>query len=237
MTRLPPVLAPVLLALALTAGAQQQPASDGGARALGMELAVQGKWLDAYKQLKPWALAHPDDVQARMVAAYSAVRLARLAEAERLLSDLPQNEPWVRLLWGDLLLAQGNPWGTLDMLKPLEKSHPPELERDLRRLLDLARTQASGPPPPAPVDPVERALVQAAELAVSGQAEEGLRRVRDELLLSPDDLRPRFMEGYLLLRLQRAEEAPPPSWPSAARPNRSATCGRPSLSSPTIWAR
>lgn len=209
MKRLCAVLVPVLLALSLPALAQQQPAppSLDDARSQGMQLARQGNWLEAYKKLRPWAQAHPDDAQARMAAAYAAVRLQRTFEAERLLSDLPQSEPRVRILWAELLLTQGNPWGALDMLKPLEKSPPPELERDLRRLLDLAARQASGPPPAAPVDPVERTIAQAAELAANGQAEEGLRRVRDERLLSPDDLRPRFMEGYLLLRLQRAEEA------------------------------
>lgn len=207
MNRLSAVLVLLLLALAAPALAQQPPAAPDDARAQGMQLARQGNWLEAYKQLRPWAQSHPDDTQARMAAAYAAVRLQRTFEAERLLSDLPQSEPRVRFLWAELLLTQGNPWGALDMLKPLEKSPPPELERDLRRLLDLAARQAGGPPPSPPVDPVERTIAQAAELAAKGQAEEGLRRVRDERLLSPDDLRPRFMEGYLLLRLQRAEEA------------------------------
>lgn len=206
MTRFRALLVTALLGLALPAPGQQPPAPDD-ARSAGLRLARQGNWLEAYKQLRPWAQAHPDDAQARMVAAYAAVRLQRTFEAERLLSDLPQSEPRVRLLWAELLLTQGNPWGALDMLKPLEKSPPPELERDLRRLLNLAAKQAGGPLPPVPVDPVERTIAQAAELAASGRAEEALQRVRDERLLSPDDLRPRFMEGYLLLKLQRAAEA------------------------------
>jgi Flp pilus assembly protein TadD len=191
-----------LAAFALPALAQE------GARTEGLRLAAQGNWLEAYKQLRPWALAHPDDVQARMVAGYSAIRLQRLAEAERLISDLPQSEPRVRLLWGELLLSQGNPWGALQMLQPLEKKPPPELERDLRRLVDLAKAQAADPagvaPPP---DPVERSLARASDLAASSRMEEALQVIRDERLLSPDDLRPRFMEGYLLLRLKRSEEA------------------------------
>lgn len=207
MKKLHAALTAALLALALPALAQQQTPPGGEARALGLQLAVQGKWLEAYKQLRPWAQAHPDDAQARMVAAYAAVRLQRTFEAERLLSDLPQSEPRVRLLWAELLLTQGNPWGALDMLKPLEKSPPPELDRDLRRLLALAARQAANPPSSPPVDPVERTIAQAADLAAGGRAEEALQKVRDERLLSPDDLRPRFMEGYLLLRLQRAGEA------------------------------
>ena len=194
-------LVSALFALALPALAQE------GGRTEGLRLAAQGNWLEAYKQLRPWALANPDDVQARMVAGYSAIRLQRLAEAERLISDLPQSEPRVRLLWGELLLTQGNPWGALDMLKPLEAKHPPEIAAELRRLLGLARTQAAGPPPPPPGDPVERIVAQAAGLAGAGRMEEALRVIRDEQVLSPDDLRPRFMEGYLLLRLKRPEEA------------------------------
>jgi Flp pilus assembly protein TadD len=201
LTRPRIALAALLLTLALPAQAQE------GARAEGLRLAAQGKWLEAYKQLRPWALAHPDDVQARMVAGYSAIRLQRLAEAERLISDLPQSEPRVRLLWGELLLTQGNPWGALDMLKPLEAKHPPEIAADLRRLVALARTQASGPPPSPPGDPVERIVAQAGDLAAAGRLEDALRIIRDERVLSPDDLRPRFMEGYLLLRLKRLEEA------------------------------
>lgn len=207
--RLRPLFVPVFLAVALPVLAQSPPGSPApdDARSSGLQLAREGNWLEAYKQLRPWAQAHPDDAQARLVAAYAAVRLQRTFEAERLLSDLPQSEPRVRLLWAEVLLTQGNPWGAHDMLKPLEKNPPPELARDLRRLLDLAAKQAAGPPPSAPVDPVERTIAQAAELAAAGQAEEGLRKVRDERLLSPDDLRPRFMEGYLLLKLQRAGEA------------------------------
>ncbi|MFP5287819.1 MAG: tetratricopeptide repeat protein, partial [Thermoanaerobaculia bacterium] len=116
-------------------------------------------------------------------------------------------DPRIRLLWGELLLTQGNPWGALDMLKPLEEKHPPEIAADLRRLLGLAKTQASGPPPSPPGDPVERVVARAADLAAGGRMEEALQVIRDERVLSPDDLRPRFMEGYLLLRLKHPEEA------------------------------
>jgi Flp pilus assembly protein TadD len=98
-----------------------------------MLLARQRRYLDAYLQLRPWALENPDDLQARQVAAFCAVQLERPTEAEELLSELPQDEPTVRLLWGKVLLLKADPWGALATLKPLLENAPPDMELDVRR--------------------------------------------------------------------------------------------------------
>lgn len=89
------------------------------ARELGLLLGRRGRIAEAYRLLKPWAETHPEDRDARLAAALAAVRLERLPEAEQLLSDLPQDNPRVRLLWGQLLLKRGEPYAAIATLKPL----------------------------------------------------------------------------------------------------------------------
>lgn len=92
------------------------------ARELGMLLGRDGRIVEAYRLLKPWAEAHPEDKEARLAAALAALRLRRLPEAERFLSDLPQDEPNVRLLWGRLLLQRGEPYAAIATLRPLAEA-------------------------------------------------------------------------------------------------------------------
>ena len=63
------------------------------------------------------------------------MQLKRPNEAEELLSDLDQNNPRVRLLWGKLLLDKADPYGALATLKPLAENPPPQMELDVRRTL------------------------------------------------------------------------------------------------------
>ena len=104
-------------------------------RDLGLLLAQQSRYREAYLYLRPWAVAAPDDSEARLVAALCAVQLKRPNEAEELLSDLDQSNPRVRLLWGKLLLDKADPYGALATLKPLAENPPPQMELDVRRTL------------------------------------------------------------------------------------------------------
>ncbi len=112
------------------------------ARALGLRYGRQGKVLDAYKLLRPWAKDHPDDQEARLAAAFCAVELGRgPEEIEALLSGLPQDLPQAIVLRGRFRLAQGDPRGAIAVLSPLEAKPPKEVEHDLRWALGEARVQ------------------------------------------------------------------------------------------------
>ncbi|MEA2558758.1 MAG: hypothetical protein QOH06_262 [Acidobacteriota bacterium] len=111
-------------------------------RALGLRYGRQGRVLDAYKLLRPWAKDHPDDREARLAAAFCALELGRgPEEIEELLSGLPQDLPQVRVLRARFLLSQGDPRGAIAMLSPLEAAPPKEVEHDLRWTLGEARVQ------------------------------------------------------------------------------------------------
>lgn len=110
-------------------------------RALGLRYGRQGKIVDAYKLLQPWAQAHPDDGDVRLAAAFCAIELGRGPEAEALLSGLPETNPQVRLLKGRLLLSRGDPRAAIALLAPLEAAPPQEVDRDLRWVLGEARME------------------------------------------------------------------------------------------------
>lgn len=112
------------------------------ARALGLRYGRQGRVLDAYKLLRPWAKAHPDDREARLAAAFCAVELGRgPAEVEELLSGLPQDLPQAIVLRARFRRAQGDPQGAIALLAPLAAAPPKEVEHDLRWTLAEARVQ------------------------------------------------------------------------------------------------
>lgn len=111
------------------------------ARSLGLRYGRQGKIVEAYKLLKPWAQAHPDDGDVRLAAAFCAIELRRGAEADALLSGLPEANPQVLLLKGRLLLARGDPRGAIALLSPLASAPPKEIDRDLRWVLGEARLE------------------------------------------------------------------------------------------------
>jgi predicted Zn-dependent protease len=111
------------------------------ARALGLRYGRQGKTVEAYKLLEPWAKAHPGDGDVRLAAAFCAIELGRGAEAEALLTGLPQDNPQVQLLRGRLLLSRGDPHGAIALLTPLASAPPKEIDRDLRWVLGEARME------------------------------------------------------------------------------------------------
>jgi Flp pilus assembly protein TadD len=118
----------------LERAAKLAPVSPAG-RELGVALAQEGDPVAAYALLRPWALAHPEDLDNRLAAALLALQLGRREEAAELLAGAPEEQPKVRLLRGKLLLAQGDPRAALAMLEPLRAQHPPEMRSDLYRML------------------------------------------------------------------------------------------------------
>lgn len=105
------------------------------ARELGILKGGQQRYGQAYQLLRPWVENHPDDTEARRAAALCAIMLGRVADAEELLEELPQNDPGTQLLWGRLLLLKGEPQGALSTLETLLTGAPPEIEPDVRRAL------------------------------------------------------------------------------------------------------
>ncbi|HYO14920.1 MAG TPA: tetratricopeptide repeat protein [Thermoanaerobaculia bacterium] len=104
-------------------------------RELGLLRGRQGRPVDSYKLLRPWALANPQDEEARLAAAFCALELNRPPEARELLNGLKEDNPRVRLLLGKLLLLEGDPRTAISTLEPLLKGGPPSLDLDARRFL------------------------------------------------------------------------------------------------------
>lgn len=105
------------------------------ARELGLLRIALGDYFAAYLQLRPWVLTHPEDTQARTAAALCAVELARPGDASRLLSDLTQENPLVRLLWAKTQLMKQDPWGAIALLRPFADDAPADLEMETRQVL------------------------------------------------------------------------------------------------------
>lgn len=105
------------------------------ARELGLLRIALGDYFAAYLQLRPWVLTHPEDTQARTAAALCAVELERPGDASRLLSDLTQENPLVRLLWAKTQLMKQDPWGAIALLRPFVDEAPADLEMETRQVL------------------------------------------------------------------------------------------------------
>ena len=115
------------------------------ARELGMLLSRQGRIVEGYRWLRPWALRSPDDLEARVTAASLALRLERPAEVRELLSGLPEKDPGLQLLRGQALVQQGDGKGALALLEPLQKSRPEGMDLEVRRALAEAYLLAGNP--------------------------------------------------------------------------------------------
>lgn len=120
---------------------QLEPVSPAG-RLMGLMMGQQGAYTEALSLLRPWARAFPDDSEVRIAAAAAALQLKRAPDAEELLADLPQSDPSVRLLWGKLLVQQGDPFGSLATLKALPQDLAPGLDLDRRRTMAEAYTMS-----------------------------------------------------------------------------------------------
>jgi tetratricopeptide (TPR) repeat protein len=104
-------------------------------RDLGILRGSQGRLADSYRLLRPWALAHPEDEEARLSAAYGAIELNRPSEAEELLKGMAEDNPRVRLLRGRVHVIKGEPAPAVATLEPLLKGSPPSMELEVRRYL------------------------------------------------------------------------------------------------------
>src|SRR5205814_3245985 len=117
--------------------ARLAPASPAG-RDLGMELAREGKVLEAYALLRPWVGGNPTDGDARLMAASLAVTLERPVEAQIFLQGLDQNDPAIRLLQAKTLVLAGEGDEAVRLTEPLLAKHPAGMELEVRRTLAQA---------------------------------------------------------------------------------------------------
>ncbi len=115
------------------------------ARELGLLLSRQGKIIEAYRVLRPYALRDPQDLESRMTAATLALRLERPMEAEDLLSGLSEKEPAIQLLRAQARIQRGDGKTALALLQPLEKNHPAGVDLEIRRSLAEAHLLAGNP--------------------------------------------------------------------------------------------
>jgi tetratricopeptide (TPR) repeat protein len=122
-------------AVAYLARSVEMEPDSPASRELGLLMGSLGSFGEGYRFLLPWVRQNPDDQTARMAAAIGAIELERASEAEELLSELDASEDPVKLLWGQLLLLKGDPWGAIGNLKPMLDSAPDAMQRDLRYVL------------------------------------------------------------------------------------------------------
>ncbi len=107
-------------------------------REFGLLLSMAGQVEEAYIYLRPWVLANPQDDEARRVAALGAVRLERVPDAKFLLAELPEDDPGIRLLRGQVAMIEGDPFAALGFLEPVAENPPEALAVDLARVLARA---------------------------------------------------------------------------------------------------
>jgi tetratricopeptide (TPR) repeat protein len=116
----------------------KEPASPA-TRELGMLMAREGRVVEAYSMLRPWALHNPTDPDARLMAANLALTLERPAEAAEMLVGQPENDPAIQLLQGRVRVQKKDGPGAVALLQPLLAKHPKGMELEIRR--DLAEAQ------------------------------------------------------------------------------------------------
>jgi Flp pilus assembly protein TadD len=130
--------------LYLTRSVLKHPASPA-ARDLGMLTAREGRVVEAYSMLRPWALRNPKDGDARLMAASLAVQLERPDDAAELLAGLPQDDPALRLLRAKVLVQKKDAAGAVALLRPLLANHPQGMDLEVRRALAEAELLAGRP--------------------------------------------------------------------------------------------
>jgi tetratricopeptide (TPR) repeat protein len=96
------------------------------ARELGLLRGRQGQMAEAYRLLRPWAMAHPDDAEASLAAAQAAVDLGRPAEARAILVAQDAESPPVRVLRAAVARLEGQPTAVLEELTGVLQQQLPE---------------------------------------------------------------------------------------------------------------
>jgi Flp pilus assembly protein TadD len=127
----------------LTRSVLKEPASPA-ARDLGMLTARDGRVVEAYSMLRPWALHNPQDGDARLMAANLALQLERPDDAAQLLAGMP-DDPAIRLLNGKVKILKKDGPGAVALLKPLQANHPQGMDLEVRRSLAEAQLLAGQP--------------------------------------------------------------------------------------------
>jgi tetratricopeptide (TPR) repeat protein len=128
----------------LTRSTLKEPASPAS-RDLGVLMAKDGRVVEAYSMLRPWALRNPTDTDIRLIAANLAVQLERPDDAAQLLAGIAPNDPAVRLLNGKVLVLKKDGPGAVALLTPLLANHPQGMELEVRRSLAEAELLAGKP--------------------------------------------------------------------------------------------
>ncbi len=124
----------------LTRSVLLEPSSPA-ARDLGFLTAREGRVVEAYSMLRPWALQNPTDGDARLMAASLALQLERPDAAAELLQGLP-DDPALKLLRGKILVQKKDGPGAVALLEPLFANHPPGMDLEIRRSLAEAELLA-----------------------------------------------------------------------------------------------
>lgn len=158
----------------------------------------------AAELLAPYAPALLDgETQGDVTKGITLSYARALAAAGRAEESLPffkrllEQEERNQIAWkgyGDALVAVGRrdeARAALETFRELSKS-----QADARRA-----SQAAG------TDPTGRAILEAQNAAQAGNTSQALAMLRQEIQLSPQDLRPRLVEVQLLTRLERQNEA------------------------------
>jgi len=127
--------------LYLTRSVLKEPASPA-ARDLGFLTAREGRVVEAYSMLRPWALRNPEDTDARLMAASLALQLERPDAAAELIKGLPETEPALRLLRGKILVQKKDGPGAVALLRPLLANHPQGMDLEIRNNLAEAELLA-----------------------------------------------------------------------------------------------
>jgi tetratricopeptide (TPR) repeat protein len=162
-------------------------------RELGLLLSRQGKVVEAYRYLRPWSMSDPNDLEVRLIAATLALRLERPAEADEILSGLPEKEPAIQLLRAQARIQRGDGKGALAILQPIEKDHPESFDLEIRRTLAEAHLAANDPASALKVLDGHAAgrpsllLLQARAQRLSGNSQAAMATLKPLVAQLPDD--------------------------------------------------
>ncbi len=121
-----------------------EPVSPGG-RELGLLRARQGRDAEAFQLLGAWVERQPNDNEAKLAAAQSAVRLGRGSEARGWLNTLPEKAEAVRLLKAELALGANDAATALSELGPVISNPESTFLADARGMAATAHLAKNDP--------------------------------------------------------------------------------------------